>query len=145
MPKQFSLRLLLALVTAACIALGVWGMRAERQRRAVKAIEAVGGEVYYVSREPFLRRCLPRDYLGDVEVVSLSSTRVTDDFLAHLKVLTALQILHLGSTGITDAGMVHLEGLTKLQYLLLPRTRVTKDGVARLQKALPNCGILTSL
>jgi hypothetical protein len=132
---QFSIRLLLVLVTALCIALGVWGMRAERQRRAVKAIEAAGGAVEYDSpgSETFLRQWLPEDYFDDVEVVVLSRTQPTDDVWAHLERLPTVRQLFLDDPGITDDELVHLRGLTLLQYLDLSTTYVTDAGVARLQ------------
>src|SRR5215469_3129191 len=85
---QVSLRTVLVLVTLLCVALSVWVVPAERQRRAVKAIEALGGTVsyedihsYYASTQPtaesflisFLRRWLPPDYLDEVKFVNLDN------------------------------------------------------------------------
>ncbi len=79
MPKQFSLRLMMAVVTVLCIGLGVWGIPAERQRRAVEAIRAAGGSVHYSeASETFLRRWLPQD----VEEISLVGNRATDGTMA---------------------------------------------------------------
>jgi hypothetical protein len=169
MPKQFSLRLMLAAVTALCIALSVWGIPAERQRRAVKAIRAVGGVVVFVERdtdgsETFLRRWLPLEYFGDVEEVWFSvDAPITDDILAHLEALPKLQCLWLSDTQLTDAGLIHLTGLTNLECLsiddrnitnaglahlqrltslrelCLANTQATDDGISRLKKALPGC------
>src|SRR5262245_17910828 len=44
---RFSLRTLLLALTLACVALGWWVHKAERQRRAVAAIRAAGGYVEY--------------------------------------------------------------------------------------------------
>jgi hypothetical protein len=44
---QFGLPTLLGLVTVLCVVLGLWVQRAERQRRAVATIEAIGGFVTY--------------------------------------------------------------------------------------------------
>jgi hypothetical protein len=175
MPKQFSLRLMLVVVTVLCIALGVWSSNpVERRRRAVGAIFAVGGGINYVERDPEasesnLRRWLPREYFDDVQAVAFGNVPVTDDALADLKVLTALRIvtlyrtritdaglvhlqgltelkeLYLDGTKITDAGLVHLQGLTGLRSLYLYDTQVTEVGVARLQKALPKCQIQWSI
>ncbi|HVX15347.1 MAG TPA: hypothetical protein VHC22_29425 [Pirellulales bacterium] len=149
MPKQFSLRLMLTVVTAVCVALGVWIVPAERQRRAVAAIEAAGGGVRYVSRDSvagetfpiaLLRRRLPRDYFDDVCGVRLTSSsdlldtmRITDDVLTHLEPLRKLRRLPLNYTRITDAGLVHLQGLTKLRWLWLDNTQVTDAGLVHLQ------------
>ena len=74
--------------------------------------------------------------------IDISSSRITDAGLVHLKELKKLESLRLTDTKITDAGLVHLKGLTKLRYLNLSDTQVTNAGVANLQKALPNCEIL---
>ena len=49
MPRrfQFSLRVVLAVVTGACVWLGLVTNRAHRQRDAVREIESLGGVVYY--------------------------------------------------------------------------------------------------
>ena len=44
---------------------------------------------------------------------------------------------------ITNAGLEHLKGLTELQDLLIHCTKTTNTGIAKLQKALPNCKIVT--
>jgi len=100
-------------------------MPAERQRRAVAAIEALGGSVLYMHQQAtnesspiaFLRRWLPADYLDEVEQVYLVTNHVT------------------------DAGLAHLQGLTSLRELRLRGTQVTNAGVAKLRQALPNCKI----
>lgn len=64
---QFSIRTVLVLVTLLCVALSLWVVPAERQRRAVAAIEALDGTVYFgdkqAASEPFtvgfLRRWPP--------------------------------------------------------------------------------------
>jgi hypothetical protein len=73
----------------------------------------------------------------------LSSTKVTDAGLAHLSGLTQLQILGLTGPQFTDAGLKQLEGLTRLKGLVLNGTQVTNEGCAKLERALPNCQILT--
>ena len=50
-------------------------------------------------------------------------------------------VVDLDSTPVTDAGLAHLAGLTALESLRLSNTQVTDAGVAELQKALPNCEI----
>ncbi|HVX13663.1 MAG TPA: hypothetical protein VHC22_20940 [Pirellulales bacterium] len=142
-PKlTFSLRLLLVLVTALCIALGVWIAPRERQRRAVEAIEAAGGWEYYGSEgrlmlttsDSLLRRWLPKDYTDDVEEVWFSpDPPITDDVLVHLKALPKLRSLQLGNTPITDAHLVHLHGLTELRSLDLTATQITDAGLAHLE------------
>ncbi len=141
---QFSLATMLAVVTVLCMGLSLVVVPAERQRRAVAAIEALGGRVQYVKPDqkateafprPFLRRWLPRDYLDKVQDVDLLyvEDEELDAGLAHLHSLTALHGLSLMGTQITDAGLAHLQALTGLQTLDLRHTQITGAGLAHLQ------------
>jgi len=78
---------------------------------------------------------------GEIEVVSLTSNRATDETLQLLDGLTHLKNLTLGSDQITDAGLVNLKGLINLQTLWLggdapkvggKKTKVTDAGLVRL-------------
>jgi hypothetical protein len=150
---QFSLLTLFLVVTVLCVGLSLVVavvVPAERQRRAVVAIKALGGSVEYVEPDqkatesfprPFLQRWLPRDYVDEVREIDLSVTEVTDVGLAQLQGLTALQELNLGYTKVTDAGPARLQRLTGLRELDLYGTHVTDAGLAEFQKALPNCEI----
>lgn len=76
---QFSMRTVLVVVGVLCVALSLWVVPAERQRRAVAAIEAPDGSVFYVDNQAasesflttYLRRWLPQDYLDEVDCVFL--------------------------------------------------------------------------
>lgn len=142
---QFSLGTMLAMVTALCVALGMWIVPAERQRRAVAAIEALGVELRYSDPDPeasetfpmnVLRRWLPRAYFDEVQGVVFSpdgGSQSTDDGLAHLLELKGLKDLFLESTDVTDAGLMHVRKLPHLQSLDLSHTRVTDAGLAWLK------------
>jgi len=80
-----------------------------------------------------------RNDKGEVVILSLELTKVTDADLVHLKEHTKLTHLVLGFTAITDAGLTHLKGLTNLKVLYVTNTKVTDAGIAELKKALPNC------
>ena len=133
-----------------------WKLReAERQRKAVEAIENAGGVVMYdyefdESGTPIWerkRRAGPRKLLGegffaDVVVVWLDErTKDCDVVLEHVKGLTNLQSLHLCGTQITDRGLDNLKGLTNLEFLDLLGTQVTSEGIEELRKAVPDCEI----
>jgi hypothetical protein len=103
--------------------------------------------------------------LGQLQVLTLSGTKVTDAGLVHLDELTQLKTLRLWGTNVTDAGLVHLKRLTKLQSLdvggnavtdaglpylaelsqlqtlYLWNTEVTDEGVRKLRQVLPNCKV----
>jgi hypothetical protein len=138
---QFSLRTVLLLVTVSCVGLSLWIVPAERQRRAVAAIEALDGAVAYVepgeateaSSVRFFKWSLPADYFYDVLQVDFSGTQVTDVGLAHLQRLTHLRWLSLNYTHVTDAGLGHLRSLTGLRWLDLSGTQITDAGLANLQ------------
>ena len=57
---------------------------------------------------------------------------VTDDGIAHLARLPALQHLDLSGTGITDAGLQVLRHLPRLRTISLAWTRVTDEGIGAL-------------
>jgi hypothetical protein len=138
---QLSLRTVLLLVTLLCVALSLWVVPAERQRRAVAAIEPLGGSVTYAPAQAadqaspitFLRRWLPMDYFHAVTLVAFSNAKDTDAGLAHLQGLTGLQAIDLSGTRVTDVGLAHLQGLTGLQALWLNGTKVTDAGLDHLQ------------
>jgi len=138
---QFSMRTVLVFVSLLCVALSLWVVPLERRRRAVAAIEALGGRVTFIdsqtANESFpktvLRRWLPQAYFDDVENVGFVYSQVTDAGLAPLEGLTTLQSLDLGATQVTDAGLVHLQGLTGLQSLSFINTQVTDAGLLQLQ------------
>jgi hypothetical protein len=77
----------------------------------------------------------------DLQYLQLSSTRVTNAGISHLRGLTGLRVLWLYDTQVGDTGLVHLQGLTRLQVLNLRGTLVSHSGVDALQRALPQCEI----
>ena len=60
---QFSIRTVLLLVTLLCVGLSLWIAPAERQRRAVTAIETLGGAVVFVTMEEAASR-FPQVFYG---------------------------------------------------------------------------------
>jgi hypothetical protein len=105
---QFSTRALLVVVTVSGITLGILGWRAERQRRAVAAIEAMGGFVQYSDNNDFLMQCFPRDWVCHVRLVRLPNGRVAD-VIAHLQELPALEMLSFSARDATEANLAALE------------------------------------
>lgn len=171
---QFRLRTLVAFVVVfggIFAWVGTNAKRAVDQRDAVRAIQSIGGSVYFaeptsfVQSSQWLRKCFGDDALLHVDFVSLDykepqdehlvhlrgltqlatlslmHTPVTDAGLVHLRGLKQLQTLDLTGTPVTDAGLEHLRGLTRLEYLDLTHTNVTEAGVKDLQKALLNADI----
>lgn len=144
---QFSLRTGFIIITLLCVALSLWAVPAERQRRAVAAIEAVGGgfryNPWFIGPEPFpkraLRGWLPRDYFDRLKALRLSSgpfaasKAITDDDLANVRALRHLEELFIVGTEVTDAGLAHLAPLTRLKKLGLANTKITDIGLSQVQ------------
>ena len=91
----------------------------EAEKEAVAAIEKLGG--------------LVRRNQGQGSSVRLSTTKVGDAGLVHLKGLTRLQSLNLNDTKVSDAGLVNLKGLTRLRSLTLNNTKVSDAGLVHLK------------
>lgn len=66
---------------------------------------------------------------------------LTDEGLAYLKDLTALENLDLCFAHVTDAGLAELRDMRSLHHLNLVGTKVTKAGIEELKKALPSIEI----
>jgi len=154
---QFCLRSLVVLVVAVavpCCWLSVKMRQAERQRRAVEAIERVGwGEydgVVDESGKPqpsvptWLSGLVGVDLFVDVVRVDFYESEASDVALEHLKGLTNLNHLEFSGTQVTDAGLEHLKGLTNLNYLKVSRTQVTDTGLAHLKGLTELCGLYLS-
>jgi Leucine rich repeat len=84
---------------------------------------------------------MPIQGLSQLQNLTLSGNRITNDGLALLARMPALESLDLDATDITDAGLVHLQGLKKLKSLSLGGTLVTPQAARRLQSALPGLEI----
>jgi len=172
---QFGLGTLLGLVTLMAVWLGALVNRAERQLRAVAAVQRLGGDVAYADEglswtPEWLRAWAREGYFQTVTAVSLMNvtqvtdadlthlegltglqllwlhdTQVSDAGLEHLKGLNAIQELDLSNTQVSDAGLKHLKGMSSLQRLWLINTHVSDEGIAELRAALPNCNIEASM
>ncbi len=79
---------------------------------------------------------------GQLKELYLDGTGITDAGLLHLKAVGALEWLSLSSTRMTDAGLEHLQSLRKLVHLEIEHTDITDAGVSRFQEALPKCKIV---
>jgi hypothetical protein len=61
--------------------------------------------------------------------LNLSHTRITDQQLEAVARLGNLRVLYLNNTGITDAGLSHLTPLSELRWLSLVGTRISDQSV----------------
>lgn len=140
---QFSLRTAFVAMTLAAVGVAFLMRPALRQRRAVAAIQAVGGEVMYreatwLPQSTYLRRLLlrvlPVDCCHCVDnVLFEKSTGWSEELPAHLAALTTLEGLNLYNMGITDADLGQLAGLADMRALLLNRTQITDAALPHLK------------
>jgi hypothetical protein len=185
---QFRLRTLLVLMLLACIGMSWFAMKmrqARRQRAAIVAIQAGGGQVTKWSKyfaptfqgwqwpsqdarlsrgqhiyenesraHAWLRWLLGDDFfthptqalvtngmgmehlaeLPHLEILNLTSNKITDTDLAHVKCLPRLQVLYVISNNITDVGVEHLKELRQLDSLYLFGKQLTDAGLEHLEE-----------
>jgi hypothetical protein len=143
---RYSLRTLLAAMTLLCVVLGLWVYGAERQRRAVAAIEADGGWAWYGYHEGYghgwveelpgpdwLCGMLGVDYFDRVIHVELGSV-TGDAVLADVADLNCIERLNLKYTQVTDEGFANLARMTRLEELDASHTQVGSAGLAPLKR-----------
>jgi hypothetical protein len=111
-----------------------WVLSATRQRCAVAAIRALGGQVVHgdgVSpKSPWAH--FAEDSFVSVRSVHLDGIAIGDADLAWLRSLPRLRHLWLADTAITDAAMTHVGRLRRLESLDLSGTAVTDAGLEQL-------------
>jgi hypothetical protein len=133
---RFSLKTLLVLLTLFCVWLGTLANSANRQKRAVEAIQQSGGEFNYdYQRSPsrtgrgqsfslrveppgptWLRRILGDHYFITPVAMRMSET-IIDDCLLHLAALPAIESASFGSVTFRNQDFDHLAMLTNLRSL----------------------------
>ncbi len=165
---QFRLGTLLMAVTIIAVWLGMLVNKANRQKRAIAAIDAAQGVIHFdyqfdvngqrhPNAEPpgpkSLRRLLGDEYFRKVVTVDFSTdfsgrrkelglSKIDDEGLRLFRSLPDVETLELGhNRAITDEGLAHLRNLNKLQTLYLYDCNITGAGLRRLDK-LSNLGCI---
>ena len=130
---QFSLRLLLSVITLSAILLGlrIWQFR--RQEEAIEAVQRLGGSVIFGAESP-ASGVLPPLFFPKVSMVNLQGTQTTNEDIEPLGALSGLQSLNLSNTKITAGGLAPLAGLTGLTSLSLAQTGIDDDDLAQLRR-----------
>ncbi len=82
-----------------------------------------------------LKQLLPLN--NNLNVLSLSGTKISDGGLASLKDFNRLEYLFLNDTSITDEGLKHLKSIPNLRRVDLERTAVTTPAIDDFRKTLP--------
>jgi hypothetical protein len=78
-----------------------------------------------------------------LEGLSMLSSTFTDAGLVHVGKMHRLERVAIIRVPITDAGLEHLRQLACLRKLGIYGTKVTRHGIDQLQRALPQCEILS--
>ncbi len=135
---QFSLRTLLLVMVACCVALALGRMYLNRfrdQQEAVQAIRKLGAWIEMRPGGPdWLREMLGDERFMEATCVKLEGRDVDDEDLRCLRKLVGLRRLYLANTRTGDRGLAHVAGLTKLERMSLWRTDVTDAGMAHLRR-----------
>jgi hypothetical protein len=67
---------------------------------------------------------------GDMVIVSLADTAVTDGDLEVFRDFPFVQILDLSRTAVTEDGLAHLDGATALKELIAVGVKLSKPALA---------------
>jgi hypothetical protein len=135
------LRTTLLLMTVLAVTFGWQSNRIRAQRRAVNAIQELGGIVQYSDGEStnldWRWRWIGKEGIAEVTEIDLLRDNMSDAALVHIRQLPTVKRLFL-SGDISDAGLKTLADLPALEELLLVGTKVTLAGVEGLKRARPN-------
>lgn len=80
---------------------------------------------------------------GDMVVVSLADTGVTDNDLAVFGDFPFVQTLDLSRTEVRGAGLAHLAGATALEELIVVGTKLGKQALAAFRSEHPGVTVVT--
>jgi hypothetical protein len=161
---RYSLRTFLLLLTVLCIWMGMTAAKAIRQKRAIEAITAIGGEVRFdydelaknqtdftfrpdgePSGPAWLRKIIGDDYFRVVVGVGFSNGNLDDaTVIKMIEPLPDLKYLHVASTNVTDNLLPRIATLRNLTALDLNCPQLTVEGLKQL-KPLPSLACVFSL
>ncbi len=79
--------------------------------------------------------------LRRLRYLRLGGTKVTDDGVRNIRMMTSLKSLIIAGTAVTDTGLKELRGLRSLMFLSLAGTQVTDFGLKQLL-TLSNLSVL---
>ncbi len=147
---QFGIRTLLVLTVAVALPfswLAVEMKKVREQRKAISAIEKLGGTAYFMyevydaksgwlarpSTPEWLRRLLGNEFFDNVYGVTIASNVFADAAMQEIGVLNGLQQLSFWSSNLTDVGMERVTKLVELKDLNLDNTQITDRGLKHLE------------
>lgn len=138
---RFTLRSILIIMTAACIAAGLGFRERRRVARSIEHLERCGAVVIYAFEKEgtterwssrWLRRVLNERYCEDPICIGFVGGTADDSCMVYLRDLHRLEDLTILSVPVTDKGLQNVLKLPALKSLQLHRTHVTDDGVRSL-------------
>ena len=158
---RFSLRVLLAAFTMCALLIGCLSQKAHQQKRLVRWIDKVGGEVSYKSQVGYAEWCYPigpvattvplenwerrgicgwlpscvdRDWVDNVSAVRLYGTRIPTMVFEHVRTLRHLEYLDVGYADFNRDDLGLLVGLEELKFLHLQWTCIGDGELAILSR-----------
>lgn len=147
---QFSLRGFLIVVAIGCVLL-VWQVEpALRQREAVQAIRAKGGQFVYIVDKADATYTYEEQWISfDYEIkepkwppIGLKLNRmVSSDDLRMIARLDSLQMIDMSDATFSGDDLSELRHLSNLRDLVLPIGRFSEECIAELKSRLPHCEV----
>lgn len=137
---RYSLASLFVVVSGTCVVLAAWVVPAERQKRAVAAIEAAGGDVWYDDegtgsrKQGWVAGLIGVDYVASPEAAWLASG-TTDAELACASQLKSIKLLSLHDFDLTESRLSLFSGHTELRSLYLHKTDVNPKSLANFARS----------
>lgn len=161
---RYSLRSFLLLLTVLCIWMGVLASQAIRQKKAIDAITAGGGEVHFDYDEVAANQTLPvfrpnggpagpawlRKMIGDEYFRVVVGVGFSDQNPGNAAVVQAieafpkLKYLHIAGDRVTDDVLPRIATLRHLRYLGLNCPKLTPEGLKEL-RPLESLAYISSL
>ena len=118
---------LLVTATVLCAALGGCNPLTQTQKDSILKLQEHGAKINFRG--------------SGYEVLLTNCPEGTDDDMKHVAALGNVTVVDIRGTSLTDAGLKHLEAVEPLQTVRLTHTMITRDGIARFQKARPKAVI----
>lgn len=142
--RQFDLRKALALMTFCCLVLALLLSAPQRQVRAVRTIENLGGYLEYASSEDidtqsFMIRWFGVERFGTVTSVNIDGEVVNDKVLAHISQFPELSSLQINGATVGAEGLRAIGRMKNLESIEMSNATFTEP------EAFEHWGQLTKL
>ena len=87
----------------------------------------------------FIAKC------GNLEILEIDKTPITDTDILHLKSLTKLSSLKVYDTKVSDESIAVFKGLSSLEKLYVKGSAISTDGISNLKKERPSLVLISGI